>query len=417
MPRRRRRRHRLRNLILLLLLAALIVYLFPTESRELAETAESAVYELLEEVGVIGETAAENTKGAAEGAETAETEAAEEAAESAETVTELPDAETLNEDLYQGLYALAVQTAASGGSTVLTYEFPSLTIETETYEEYIAQAEETLNGIDYNLDTVITRLMQDCPYELYWFDKTSSADALITADSSDIKVSRSWDGTESHSGTVTYTMTVTLSVSQDYQDVDSASPSSTVDPEKAAAATQAAAAAQAIVAEYAGLGDREKLAAYRDRICALTSYNREAAAANSSGSYGDAWQLTYVFDGDESTSVVCEGYAKAFQYLCSLSTFQSEIACYTITGTMIGGTGAGDHMWNLVSIDGSSYLVDVTNSDSGSVGANGGLFLATGSGSAADGYSFSVGGMTVTYCYSEWMLSYFGETLLTLAAG
>lgn len=46
-------------------------------------------------------------------------------------------------------------------------------------------------------------------------------------------------------------------------------------------------------------------------------------------------ELIWVFDGDSSTNVVCEGYAKAFQYLCDLSgayTFWSdsnEIVIYT----------------------------------------------------------------------------------------
>ena len=46
-------------------------------------------------------------------------------------------------------------------------------------------------------------------------------------------------------------------------------------------------------------------------------------------------ELIWVFDGDSSTNVVCEGYAKAFQYLCDLSgayTFWSDsndIVIYT----------------------------------------------------------------------------------------
>ena len=42
---------------------------------------------------------------------------------------------------------------------------------------------------------------------------------------------------------------------------------------------------------------------------------------------------------------------------------------------MSGGTGAGDHMWNIVTMDdGCNYLVDVTNCDTGSIGAPGKLF-------------------------------------------
>ena len=60
---------------------------------------------------------------------------------------------------------------------------------------------------------------------------------------------------------------------------------------------------------------------------------------------------------------VCEGYAKAFQLLCDLTTFNNNIACYTVSGVMTGATGAGNHMWNVVHMDDeNSYLVDVTNS-------------------------------------------------------
>ena len=80
--------------------------------------------------------------------------------------------------------------------------------------------------------------------------------------------------------------------------------------------------------------------------------------------YGNPWQLIWVFDNDDSTNVVCEGYSKAFQYLCDKGfAGSSTISCDTVTGTMGGATGAGNHMWNLVTIDGDSYLADITNSD------------------------------------------------------
>ena len=111
--------------------------------------------------------------------------------------------------------------------------------------------------------------------------------------------------------------------------------------------------------------------------------------------------------------MVCEGYAKAFQYLCDLSAFNDAV-CYTVTGTMSGGTGAGSHMWNIVTLEGENYLVDVTNSDSGSVGQNGGLFLsAPDSGSWDDGYSFQVGTSLVKFYYADRM---YGENILTLAS-
>ena len=65
------------------------------------------------------------------------------------------------------------------------------------------------------------------------------------------------------------------------------------------------------------------------------SYDQSSAGGGAS--YGDPWQLVYVFDGDPSTNVVCEGYAKAFQYLCDLTRFDGDVTCRTVSGTMNGG--------------------------------------------------------------------------------
>lgn len=135
-------------------------------------------------------------------------------------------------------------------------------------------------------------------------------------------------------------------------------------------AKKAAANAKMIVNEFSSYTEPEKLLAYKEIICNLTSYNEDVTDWDE---YGDPWQLIYVFDGDDSTNVVCEGYSKAFQYLCDLS----DITCYTVSGIMSGGTGAGPHMWNIVANNGKYYLADITNSDEGTVGAGGGLFLDT----------------------------------------
>ena len=116
-----------------------------------------------------------------------------------------------------------------------------------------------------------------------------------------------------------------------------------------------------IVKEFQGYTETEKLYGYKEMICYLTSYNDDVTEDDE---YGDPWQLIYVFDGDDSTNVVCEGYSKAFQYLCDLS----DITCYTVTGIMNGGTGEGPHMWNIVANNGKYYMADITNSDEGTVG-------------------------------------------------
>ena len=126
------------------------------------------------------------------------------------------------------------------------------------------------------------------------------------------------------------------------------------------------------------------------------------------------FQMVSVFDGNPDTKVVCEGYAKAFQYLCDLSTFKSA-KCYTVSGNMAGGTGAGGHMWNIVSIGSSNYLVDVTNCDDGAVGSPDKLFMAIPSSGAWNGtYTFSAAS-NITYTYGSDQIGYYGESILKLA--
>mgnify|MGYP001271435982 CR=1 FL=1 len=68
-------------------------------------------------------------------------------------------------------------------------------------------------------------------------------------------------------------------------------------------AKQAAANARMIVQKFSSYTETEKLIGYKEIICYLTSYNDEAVEWEE---YGDPWQLIYVFDGDDSTNVVCE---------------------------------------------------------------------------------------------------------------
>lgn len=253
----------------------------------------------------------------------------------------------------------------------------------------------------FEMGKILDALLHDCPYELYWFDKTLGINMhssmwkkgnYITVDSVEI----------------------TFAVAENYQDSDS----NTVDAAKAIAANKAAANAQAIVTENADKSDYEKLIAYRDKICELVSYNNSAAVSGNFSENDDPWQLVYVFDNDNSTNVVCEGYSKAFQYLCDLTTFTDDIACYTVSGNMYTSNSGGAHMWNIVTMeDGKNYLADVTNSDTGTLGSGGGLFLAGTSGSVSQGYIFTLS-KKLTFSYNSDMLELWGEddtSILNLA--
>lgn len=55
---------------------------------------------------------------------------------------------------------------------------------------------------------------------------------------------------------------------------------------------------------------------------------------------------------------VCEGYAKAFKYLCE----RNEILCLVVTGEAISKIDGvkGPHAWNIVKVNGSCFHIDAT---------------------------------------------------------
>ena len=247
---------------------------------------------------------------------------------------------------------------------------------------------------DFDLGSVNEALLSDYPYEMYWYDKTVG----VTA-----------NGYESDAISQ---ITFTFPVASDYQNGDS----TTINAAYATAATTAVANADAIITENASNSDYDKLVAYSNKIMELVSYDTNAAQNNTFSSDIDPWQLINVFDGVDTTNVVCEGYSKAFQYLCDKTTFTGDVSCYSVTGTMDGG----GHMWNIVTIEDANYLVDVTNSESGTVGQDGTLFLAGTTGSVAGGYTFtSTYDQSIQYIYYDDTIAFWGsddDSILKLAS-
>lgn len=269
-----------------------------------------------------------------------------------------------------------------------------------------------LSKVAFNWKTIVACLREDCPYELYWYDKTKGTSYNIGG----------LRGT-SEKITLAGDPTFSFNVAGAYA---SSGESYITDLSKTGAASKAATTAQQCVIANEGKSDYEKLIAYRDYICSEVSYNTEAASDSYTGGYGDPWQLIYVFDGNPDTNVVCEGYSKAFQYLCDLSNFTNTV-CYSVTGIMTSDTGEGPHMWNIVTLGGKNYLVDVTNSDEGSVGQYGGLFLVGAPDGTAAGYKITVPGHTfdngsytkdtsITYTYDDDTTSLYSDDILTLAS-
>lgn len=221
-----------------------------------------------------------------------------------------------------------------------------------------------------------SRLLADCPYELYWCDKRNVPFTLTYSDDGgNLKVEIN---------------PIKLTVAKEYAVVSAAD--TFVTNGKPSLVTDAVKNAQNILNTYNASSTtfttKQKMEGYKNEICGLVSYNDAAAAPGYTG-YGNPWQMIWVFDGDNTTNVVCEGYAKAFQYLCEKST--PQIKCYNVTGTM-----GGNHMWNVVEVGNARYLVDVTNCDDKMTGHPDKLFLKAVK-STDGGKTHVVNGSTYTY--------------------
>lgn len=265
----------------------------------------------------------------------------------------------------------------------------------ETLDSFSNKLAEAIAGID--MPKVLDALINDCPYECYWYMKSKNykygSRYSITGDYSHLQVKE---------GTLKYS--VRLPIDPAFKANDGSEYS--IDTSLTGAAKNTAAYAKTIVEAVKKKSDYEKLDYYREQICKLNTYNRDAADRGSLALDSIApWQLIYVFDQNPATNVVCEGYSKAFAYLCELTSFKSrEIRVYLVSGDMTKTLDEkGPHMWNIVHMDdGKNYLVDVTNcdgdSDSGySVGYPDKLFMRgtssevlTDPGNEVVGYRFDI---------------------------
>ena len=241
-----------------------------------------------------------------------------------------------------------------------------------------------------DVESTMKSVSRDDPFVLYWFDKTEGYSYALRI--GNVGYSESND-------TVTFKdpyLVIYLYVSSAYSS-DGTLNTFETDTEKTQAAAATAENALNIVGEAEDLPDPEKIEYYKDWILAHVSYDFDSAALPQTH-YGDPWQLIYVFDGNENTNVVCEGYAKAFKFLCDLTDFDSElIECYIMTGYLSSG-----HMWNVIRMeDGYLYLADLTSCDAGMLGYPDRLFLKGSVDGLDTGYSFRLGYNSITYTYDN----------------
>lgn len=208
----------------------------------------------------------------------------------------------------------------------------------------IFSVEEVYNLSDEDCQMIGYALELECPYDLFWFDR--NAGYSIT----------------DNNGITNASFAVRDSFAQGNY---------IVNPEAIESASLAIQNCQNIINQYQNSSDFEKLEGYKNWICDHVQYNQEAAS--NIGTYDeDAWQIIWVFDNDESTNVVCEGYAKAFKYLCDQTAFNGAVSCRCVTGIMNGD----NHMWNLVTLNSTTYLADITLCDSKGIDGRKVFFLA-----------------------------------------
>ena len=91
--------------------------------------------------------------------------------------------------------------------------------------------------------------------------------------------------------------------------------------------------------------DYDKARRAHDLLCRLAAYDYAEMM------YGTRPQAHSLLGFIESRRVVCDGYAKTYQWMLRYLS----VACYTVTGN----TSRGDHAWNKVLLDGAWYNVDV----------------------------------------------------------
>ncbi len=274
----------------------------------------------------------------------------------------------------------------------------------------------------YTLSNVSNALWFDCTYELYWLDRYDNPiravkPALMYRYSAELG---DWELYVADDACVSFRFPVLAQYQGDTYIVDPGS----IDRAKLARKN-----AQAIVEQYADCSDYAKLAGYVTEICRLVRYDDEAASLqwqDANPQVQDPWKLIWVFDGDGSTNVVCEGYAQAWQYLCELTKFDGDIHCRLVTGYV----GDEAHSWNLVRMDDKrNYLVDVSWMDgdwddpdgelaywiSDNLGR---LFLCGGSGSVSGGYDIfnRNGGEEERRSYRSDTLAIYPDAALALAS-
>lgn len=153
--------------------------------------------------------------------------------------------------------------------------------------------------------------------------------------------------------------TVSIGVDKSYRGADEF----TLDRSTLQKVTAAESTAEQVISDNSGKGIYDTIKAYADWISEHVSYDHSwDSTPDSEITSNSPWSMIAVFDNDPSTNVVCEGYSKAFQYLMDHTRrfVDAGIVSKLVTSTKLVDGNDNGHMWNVVTIDGKNYIVDVT---------------------------------------------------------
>ena len=153
--------------------------------------------------------------------------------------------------------------------------------------------------------------------------------------------------------------TVFIGVDKSYRGADEF----TLDSSTLQKVTTAESTAEQVISDNSGKGIYDTIKAYADWISEHVSYDHSwDSTPDSEITSNSPWSMIAVFDNDPYTNVACEGYSKAFQYLMDHTQrfVDAGIVSKLVTSTKLVDGNDNGHMWNVVTIDGKNYIVDVT---------------------------------------------------------